>query len=326
MQRTGHRHWTRRRFLAAAGAGATAAAAGAGVNLRAADGDRALVAITLDLEMSRNFPARTDTHWDFEKGNLNDETKRYTVEACRRVKAAGGVLQLLRGRPGLRAASTGSRRSSRPAIPSATTPTTTSTCWPRGRRTSSSGSSGSWLIAGRAPSEVIRDNIRLVNSRRGCRRVLGIATPAGLSHPRWPSPTGCERRPDLREMLRAAGLGWVSSLYPRHPNTPAGEEPGATIYDSIVRAQADAQPFVYPDGLIEIPMSPDQRHWAPSSTGRWQLESFWKAIDLAGLTWATRAPRPSSIFLAIPHACTSPTPSSLAPSTSIYRRLVQGRP
>jgi len=92
MQRTGHRHWTRRRFLTAAGAGATAAAAGAGVNLRAADGDRALVAITLDLEMSRNFPARTDTHWDFEKGNLNDETKRYTVEACRRVKAAGGVL------------------------------------------------------------------------------------------------------------------------------------------------------------------------------------------------------------------------------------------
>ena len=92
MQRPDHRHWTRRQFLAAAGAGAAAAAVGAKVNLRAADGDQALVAITLDLEMSRNFPVWTDTHWDFEKGNLNDETKRYTVEACRRVKAAGGVV------------------------------------------------------------------------------------------------------------------------------------------------------------------------------------------------------------------------------------------
>src|SRR2546430_6755775 len=53
---------------------------------------KALIAITLDLEMSRNFPRWEDTHWDYEKGNLNDETKQYTVEACRRVKAAGGVV------------------------------------------------------------------------------------------------------------------------------------------------------------------------------------------------------------------------------------------
>src|SRR5438270_8260303 len=58
---------------------------------RPAPRDRALVAITLDLEMSRNFPSWDQTHWDYEKGNLNEETKRYTAEACRRVKAAGGV-------------------------------------------------------------------------------------------------------------------------------------------------------------------------------------------------------------------------------------------
>src|SRR5438477_329500 len=52
--------------------------------------DKALVAITLDLEMSRNFPAWETTHWDYEKGNLNDETKRWSVEACRRVRQAGG--------------------------------------------------------------------------------------------------------------------------------------------------------------------------------------------------------------------------------------------
>src|SRR3989441_8837310 len=56
------------------------------------DKRKALIAITLDLEMSRNFPAWEDTHWDYEKGNLNQETKKYAVEACRRVKAQGGVL------------------------------------------------------------------------------------------------------------------------------------------------------------------------------------------------------------------------------------------
>ena len=52
----------------------------------------ARIAITLDLEMSRNFPVWEANHWDYEKGNLNEETKAYSVEAARRVKAAGGVL------------------------------------------------------------------------------------------------------------------------------------------------------------------------------------------------------------------------------------------
>ena len=49
--------------------------------------------------MSRNFPVWEEMRWDYEKGNLNDETKRYTVEACRRVKAHGGVLHSLCRRP-----------------------------------------------------------------------------------------------------------------------------------------------------------------------------------------------------------------------------------
>jgi len=48
----------------------------------ASNDDKALVAISLDLEMSRNFPTWEQTHWDYEKGNLNDETKKYTLEAC----------------------------------------------------------------------------------------------------------------------------------------------------------------------------------------------------------------------------------------------------
>ena len=62
--------------------------------------------------MSRNFPDHEEMHWDFEKGNFNDETKEYTVEACRRVKAKGRSSALLRGRPGSssRKALTGSKR------------------------------------------------------------------------------------------------------------------------------------------------------------------------------------------------------------------------
>src|SRR5215831_15830852 len=84
---------TRRRFLEntiVGGVGLCYAKSSAGEDV--AQSDKALVAITLDLEMSRNFPKWDDTHWDYEKGNLNEETKKYTAEACRRVKAAGGVL------------------------------------------------------------------------------------------------------------------------------------------------------------------------------------------------------------------------------------------
>ena len=41
--------------------------------------NKALIAITLDLEMARNFPKWEDTHWDYEKGNLNDEAKKYVA-------------------------------------------------------------------------------------------------------------------------------------------------------------------------------------------------------------------------------------------------------
>src|SRR6266446_4804199 len=57
----------------------------------ASNDDKALVAISLDLEMSRNFPTWEQTHWDYQKGNLNDETKRYAVEACWRIRRGGGI-------------------------------------------------------------------------------------------------------------------------------------------------------------------------------------------------------------------------------------------
>ena len=100
----------RREFLQKSLAGGFVSAMGSGL-LPLAWGeqtlprDKALVAITLDLEMSRNFPAWETTHWDYEKGNLDSATKEYTVEACRRVKERGGIVQLPpppRFRPGER--------------------------------------------------------------------------------------------------------------------------------------------------------------------------------------------------------------------------------
>ena len=58
--------------------------------------------------------------------------------------------------------------------------------------------------------------------------------------------------------------------------TPAGKEPTREVYDGIVKAQAQAQPFAYPGGLIEVPMSPISDIGA-FRNGRWKLEWFLEA-------------------------------------------------
>src|SRR6266704_2158718 len=91
------KYLSRRKFLAtaslaAAGLSSRFASNGANRNENTEPVKKAQVAISLDLEMARNFPRWQDTHWDYEKGNLNDEAKRYAIEAARRVKARGGVI------------------------------------------------------------------------------------------------------------------------------------------------------------------------------------------------------------------------------------------
>src|ERR1044072_802427 len=79
---------SRRKFLATSALATGAITSG----VCAESKEKALIAISLDLEMAGNFPNWNDTHWDYEKGNLTEETKRYAVEAARRVKAHGGVV------------------------------------------------------------------------------------------------------------------------------------------------------------------------------------------------------------------------------------------
>lgn len=280
---------TRRQFLSlslTATGGLYAGGLFASSHVQAAESNsgkqKAQIAITLDLEMSRNFPQWDDTHWDYEKGNLNDETKRYAVEACRRVKAAGGVLHaFVVGRvfeqpdvEWLKAiAAAGHPLGNHTYDHVNVTATRPEDIQFRFQR-------APWLIAGRTPAEVIRENIRLTNVALKTRvgvAAAGFRTPGGFRG-------GLTDRPDVQTMVLELGFPWVSSLYPPHPLGEPMHEPSAEVYEAIVATAAGAQPFRYETGLVEVPMS------APSDitafrSGRWQLEWFLEAVR-RGVSWA----------------------------------------
>ncbi len=274
-------HTTRRRFLAGSLAGLVAAGASA-EERKHAGADKALVAVTLDLEMSRNFPTWETTHWDYEKGNLNAETKKYAAEACRRVKAAGGVLHCFAvGRVFEQESVAWLKEIAQAGHPvgnhtydhvnvKATKPEDLQF---RFRR-------APWLIEGRTPREVIRENIRLTSAALKARvgvEAAGFRTPGGFAN-------GLADRPDVQKMLLDLGFTWVSSKYPAHPLGEPGQAPTAAVFDGIVKAQREAQPFVYPGGLVEVPMSPVSDITAFRG-GRWKLDAFLKAVRL-GVEWA----------------------------------------
>lgn len=238
----------------------------------------ALVAITLDLEMARNFPRWEDTHWDYEKGNLNQPTKDYAVEAGRRVKAAGGRLHYfavgqvfeqpdvdwLRGllEAGHRV---GNHTYDHVHLKAPDVPGVQY----RFQR-------APWLVEGKDVPAILEENIVL--AARAMHARLGIAphgfrTPGGFHN-------GLSDRRDLQELLLKLGYTWVSSQYPAHPVSEPGEQPDERIYEGIVAAQAAAQPFVYESGLVEVPMSPISDIGA-FRTGRWNVEWFLEAIRRA---------------------------------------------
>ncbi len=243
---------------------------------------KAQIAITLDLEMSRNFPVWEEMRWDYEKGNLNDETKLYTVEACRRVKAHGGVLHcFVVGRvleqPNVdwlkEIVQAGHPLGNHTYDHVNVTATKPEDIQFRFRRSP-------WLIDGRSPAEVIRENIRLTSVALKTRigiDAAGFRTPGGFA-------TGLADRPDIQQMILDLGFSWVSSLYPPHAMGEPAAEPRAEALAAIVAAQAKAQPFVYPSGLVEVPMSPISDVGA-FRNGRWKLPAFLEAIRL-GVQWA----------------------------------------
>lgn len=242
----------------------------------------AQVAITLDLEMSQNYPTWEQTHWNYEKGNLDSDTKAYAVEAARRVKAKGGrihffalgqtmeqenvdwLLDLIaEGHP------VGNHTYDHVNL-LASEPDQIQFRFKR----------APWLMGGKSPQQVIADNIQLAEEAIQSRLKItprGFRTPGGFHN-------GLRDRPDLQQLLLDRGYKWVSSLYAGSKAGKTGEAPGEDVLASIVDAQAKSQPFVYPSGLVEIPMSPISDVGAMRS-GRWPLESFLEA-SRRGLEWA----------------------------------------
>lgn len=262
----------RRDFLRTIGASGMCAL---GHSSRANDDSRkARIAITLDLEMSRNFPNWEDTHWDYEKGNLNQAAKEYSVAAAKRVKKRGGrihffcVARVLE-QPDIdwlkELAAEGHPIGNHTYDHINLLATQTKDLQFRFQR-------APWLIEGKSTSEAIRENIQLAK--------LALHQRAGIDHRGFRTPggfaNGLKDREDIQQILLDAGFRWVSSLYPPHANSEPGQKPTQSVFDDIVQAQAKAQPFTYPSGLVEIPMSPISDIGA-FRNGRWKLGDFLEA-------------------------------------------------
>ena len=243
---------------------------------------KARIAITLDLEMSAQYPKREQTEWNFEKGNLDEATKQYSVEAAKLVKELGGIIHFFCVGRVLEQPSVewlkqiaadghaiGNHTYDHVNV-KGTKPEETQFRFQR----------APWLVEGLTARQIIDRNIRVttkaLKSRAGI-EVNGFRTPGGFHN-------GLTDKPEVQQMLLDQGFTWVSSKYPTHLYGKVGEMPTADVFENIVNTQADAQPFVYPSGLIEVPMSPISDVGAFRST-RWPLEAYLKAIRLA-VEWA----------------------------------------
>lgn len=242
---------------------------------------KARIAITFDLEMARNFPKWEDMHWDYEKGNLDSAAKEVSVRAGDLVREYGGRLHYFCVASVLEQEDVGwlekliadghpiGNHTYDHVNLLASKPSDIQFRFER----------APWLISGQKTFEVIQRNIELakeaIRDRVGVEN-RGFRTPGGFHD-------GLTGREDLQRMLLELGFTWVSSKYPSHEYTQPEVEPSDEVFHSIVAAQRNAQPFVYPTGLIEIPMSPIS-DIGGFRTGRWQLEWFMEAIR-RGLAW-----------------------------------------
>ena len=271
---------SRRQMLAGTLSGATAALSA--VNGQAQPKQPAQIAITLDLEMSRHYPRRGMTEWDYQKGNLDEATKQYSAEAAKIAKSLGArihffcVARVLE-QPSVKwlqdIAAAGhpiGNHTYDHVNVLATRPLDTQFRFQR----------APWLIAGRTVPQILKHNIHMASVALKTRAGIaanGFRTPGGFY-------AGLSERPDVQQILVDEGFDWVSAKYPRHLYSREGQSPTDKILKDIVRAQREAQPFAYPSGLIEIPMSPISDVGA-FRTSRWKLPDFLESIRRC-VTWA----------------------------------------
>jgi peptidoglycan/xylan/chitin deacetylase (PgdA/CDA1 family) len=243
---------------------------------------KAQIAITFDLEMSRHYPKRGMTEWDYQKGNLNDETKTYSLNAARIAHERGAKMHFFCVGRVLEQSDAGWLKQ----IVDMGHPVGNHTydhvnVWAKTpQQTQFRFQRSPWLIEGKSVEQILRENIRLTTVAMQER--LGIA-PDGFRTPGG-SALALDGRKDLQQLVLDEGFTWVSSKYPHHDNTKQGQRPDETVFQSIVDAQDKAQPYIYPTGLIEIPMSPISDVGA-FRTGYWKLAEFLHSIELC-IEWA----------------------------------------
>ncbi len=309
------REASRREFLRAA---AMALCASAAPRLAGAEGvstegsrnrrDRALIAVTMDLEMARNFPKWEDTHWDYEKGNLNAESKRYATEAARRVQAHGGVMHFFVVGQVFEQENVDWLKDLNSAGHSIGNHTYDHVfvLAQKAGDIQYRFNRAPWLIEGKSTAQVIRGNIQLCSDAMRARlgvKPVGFRTPGGFVE-------GLQGRPDVQRLMLDLGFKWVSSKYPAHPYGKPGVPATKDTLDGIVEAQSGAQPFTYPTGLIDIPMSPISDVGAFRHC-RWKLDDFLEAIRRS-IEWAIER---RAVFDFLCH------PSVLYPMDPEYRSI-----
>ena len=273
LNRLPTRPLARRTFLVGAAAGTMANSVGY-PNEKPSAG-KARIAITLDLEMSRQYPTRDMMEWDFQKGNLNAPTKQYALGAARVARERGGLIHFFCvGRVLEQANIDWLKQIAQMGHPVGNHTYDHVNVWAtRPEQTQFRFQRSPWLIRGKTAREIIRENIRITTLAMKQRAGIdadGFRTPGGSS-------AALNGREDIQQLLLDEGFTWVSSKYPRHKSSKAGEEPTEDVFASIAAAQQQAQPFVYPTGLIEIPMSPISDVGA-FRTSRWKLAHFLKSV------------------------------------------------
>jgi peptidoglycan/xylan/chitin deacetylase (PgdA/CDA1 family) len=244
----------------------------------------ARVAITMDLEMSRDYPQRGMREWDYEKGNLDEATKRYAVRAAHVVQQYGGKIHFfLVGRVLEQPDVDWLKELIKNGHPIGNHTYDHVNLMARSlEELQYRFQRAPWLIRGRSVEEVIRQNIEMTTDAMHTRLGIipsGFRTPGGFAD-------GLRHRPDLRAMLRELGFRWCSSLYPAHRMTQPGQAPDEEYWKNLPAAWLQAQPFRYEDGLVEVPMSPVSDVTAFRSQ-RWSLPLFLKVTRLA-LEWTIR--------------------------------------
>jgi peptidoglycan/xylan/chitin deacetylase (PgdA/CDA1 family) len=272
----------RREFVRSAAAGLASVAAVARSARGKAAAPKAQIAITLDLEMSAQYPRAGMTEWNFQKGNLDEPTKQYSVDAARIVKQLGGRIHFFCvGRVLEQPRIDWLQEIAKEGHPIGNhTYDHVNVLAKEPEQTQFRFSRAPWLVAGQTAEEIIRSNIRLTTialKERAGIEVNGFRTPGGFN-------TALTGREDVQALLKESGFTWVSSKYPPHLSGESGKPPGEEVYESIVEAQKPAQPFRYSNGLIDIPMSPISDVTAFRSK-KWKLDWFLEATR-RNVAWA----------------------------------------